>query len=299
MQSDRRCRGRLAASGHGGGVVGSEALAAGKVTRHELQRWHRRIYPDVYLPRTCPVSLRERTVGAWLWSRRRAVVAGVAASALHGAPYVNDDVPIELVWRNGRPPAGLIVRNDTLAAGEVTRAVGLPVTSIPRTAFDLGRLLPRNEAVARLDALMWSRSFKIPDVMKLGERHPRAIGMDRLRVALALVDGGAASPKETWLRLAVIDAGYPPPRTQIPVCDRAGLIGWVDMGYEDLRIAFEYDGDHHRKDRTQYVKDQRKLRRLEAVGWIVIRVIAEDRAADVIRRLDEVLRRRGPTKLVG
>jgi hypothetical protein len=280
-------------------VIGSEALAAGTLTRHELQRWHRRIYPDVYLPKTCPATLRERTVGAWLWSRRRAVVAGVAASALLGAPYVDDDVPIELVWPNGRPPHGLTVRNDKLAPGEVTRAVGLPVTSVERTAFDLGRLLPRDAAVRRLDALMWSRKFVPHKVLRLAEIHPRATGLGQLRRVLPLVDGGAASPKETWLRLAVIDAGYPAPTTQLPVCDRRGLIGWVDMGYAELQIALEYDGDHHRRDRGQYVKDQRRLRRLEAAGWIVIRVIAEDTAADVIRRLERALRRRARMQLAG
>lgn len=279
--------------------IGTEALAAGTRTRHDLQRWHRRIYPDVYLPTGCPADLRERTVGAWLWSRRRAVIAGVAASALLGAPYVDDDIPIELVWRNGRPPDGLIVRNDTLAAGEVVRAVGLPVTSIERTAFDLGRLLSRNQAIMRLDALMWSRKFDIGTVLRLTELHPRATGVKRLKSVLPLVDGGAASPKETWLRLAVIDAGFPTPTTQIPVHDRRGLIGWLDMGYEELRIALEYDGDHHRRDRRQYVKDQRRLRRLEAAGWIVIRVIAEDSVADVVRRLDCALRRRGRQKLAG
>jgi Protein of unknown function (DUF559) len=202
-------------------------------------------------------------------------------------------MPIELIWRNGRPPKGLIVRNDNLADDEVTHAVRLPVTTIARTAFDLGRLLARDEAVARLDALMWSRSFEVEDVMELVKRHPRAPGLNQLRSALPLVDGGAASPRETWLRLAVIDAGYRAPTTQIPVVDERGLVGLVDMGWKDLRIALEYDGDHHRKDGRQYVKDQRRLRRLEAAGWIVIRVIAEDSVSDVLRRLDKALWQRG------
>jgi hypothetical protein len=273
--------------------IGSEALSSGVLTRHELQRWYRRIYPDVYIARGQPLTLRDRTIGAWLWSRRRAVVTGVAASALHGAPWVDDDIPIELVWRNGRPPPGLMVRNDTLAAGEVTHAVRLPVTTIARTAFDLGRLLPRDEAITRLDALMWSRSFKVDEVMQLAQRYPRAKGLTKLKLALPLVDGGAASPKETWLRLLVIDAGYRAPTTQIPVVDQRGLVGRVDMGWEDLLIALEYDGDHHRKDRKQYVKDQRRLRRLEAAGWIVIRVIAEDSVSDVLNRLENALWQRG------
>jgi hypothetical protein len=35
----------------------------------------------------------------------------------------------------------------------------LPVTSVARTAFDLGRHLPRGQALARLDALMRAAPF--------------------------------------------------------------------------------------------------------------------------------------------
>jgi very-short-patch-repair endonuclease len=58
-------------------------------------------------------------------------------------------------------------------------------------------------------------------------------------------------------------------------------------------VAVEYDGDHHRTDRRQYARDQRRLRRLEELGWIVIRVIAEDKPEDVLRRVRAALRRRG------
>ena len=39
------------------------------------------------------------------------------------------------------------------------------------------------------------------------------------------------------------------------------------MGWRDFMVAVEYDGDHHRKDRRQYVKDIARLRMLEALGW--------------------------------
>ncbi len=37
------------------------------------------------------------------------------------------------------------------------------------------------------------------------------------------MDAGAQSPKETWLRLLLIDAGFPRPQTQIPVFDNGIL----------------------------------------------------------------------------
>jgi hypothetical protein len=189
--------------------------------------------------------------------------------------------------RQTKPPEGLIVRNDTLAADEVDRFGRLPVTNCGRTAFDLGRRLSRDDAVARLDALMWARRFRVDDVWSLAERYPRARGLKGLRVALPLIDAGAASPKETWLRLLLIDNGFPPPPTQIPVFDREGLIGVSDMGWPELKIVVEYDGDYHRTNRRRYVMDQRKLRRLAAMGWIVIRVIAEDEEADILARVGQ------------
>ena len=59
----------------------------------------------------------------------------------------------------------------------------------------------------------------------------------------------------------------------------------------DLRVA--PDGDHHRSNRRQYVRDQQRLRKLEAMGWIIIRVIAEDAPEDIARRIRDALIRRG------
>ncbi|BBY42748.1 hypothetical protein MCEL_10430 [Mycolicibacterium celeriflavum] len=194
--------------------IGSEAIAAAKLTEYQLRRWYRPIFRDVYVPKEAAPTLRDRTIGAWLWSRRRAVIAGVAASALHGAAWVDADVPIELVFRNSRRHSGLIVRHEALAEDEITRVAGIPVTTRARTAFDLGRHLERGEAVARLDALMRSRVFSIEEVLLLAKRHRSARQVRQLRELLPLVDGGGASPQESRLWLLFIDAGLPRPTTQ-------------------------------------------------------------------------------------
>src|ERR1700749_2861316 len=131
--------------------IGSEAIANADVTGHELQRWYQPISPGGAFAKGQQLSLRDRTEGAWLWSRRRAIVAGVAASALHGAQWVDADIPIELVWSSTRPPRGGVAREQLLAGDEVPRVAGLPVTTPVRTAYDLSRHLPRGRAVARLD----------------------------------------------------------------------------------------------------------------------------------------------------
>ncbi len=228
-----------------------------------------------------------------MWSRRRAIAAGVAASALHGARWVDADIPIELIWSNTRPPRGIIAREQLLADDEVTRVAGLPVTTPARTAYDLGRYLPRAQAVSRLDALMRATPFSEKDVLLLAKRYPAARGVRRMRSALHLVDGGAASPKETWLRLLLIDAGLPSPTTQIPVVDGYRALAMLDMGWREFGVAVEYDGDHHRSERRQYVKDQWRLRKLAKMGWIIIRVIAEDDPGDVVERATRALLARG------
>lgn len=272
--------------------IGSEAVAHGRLTKSDLRR-HRALFRDVYVPKLHQPSLRDRTAGAWLWSRRRAIVAGLAASALHGARWVDPDIAIELIAPNARPHSGLVVRNETLADDEVTHVARLPVTVPARTAYDLGRHLPRRQAVARLDALMHATPFSVEDVLLLAKRYPGARGLRRLRSALPYVDGGAASPKETWLRLLLIDAGLPAPTTQIPVLDGYRPIALLDMGWEEFKVAAEYDGDQHRSDRRQYVKDIRRHELVDELGWHVVRVVAEDRPRDVIDRVYSALVRRG------
>jgi len=274
--------------------IGSEALAQGRLTEHELRCWHRPIFRDVYVSKTHEPTLRDRIEGAWLRSGRHGVIAGVAASALHHAEWVDRDIPIELVWSNTRPPRGLIARDETLRDDEIAHAGRLPVTTPARTAYDLARHLPRGQALARLDALARATPFSAEDVLLIAKHHKGARGLRKLRAVLPLVDAGAASPKETWLRLLLIDAGLPTPTTQIPVCDRSYWpFAWLDMGWEEYKVSTEYDGDHHRKDRPQYVRDHKRQRRLQALGWLNIRVINEDDRNDVIARVREALHARG------
>lgn len=274
--------------------LGAEAVATGRVTRHELKRWYQPVYRGVYVSKGADVSLCDRAAAAWLASGRRGVIAGVAASALHHASWVDPAHPIELVGVKCRPQPGLVARRERIGDDEVARAAGLPVTTRVRTAFDLGRHLNRIEALTRLDALMWTQRFSVDAVGDLIDRYPHARGVRQLRELLPLVDGGADSPTESRTRLWLIDAGMPRPQTQIPVYRGAGPpVAFLDMGWEDFKVAVEYDGDHHRKDRRQYVKDIRRLRMLEEMGWIIIRVIAEERPAEWLARVQAALISRG------
>ncbi|MGV9803020.1 hypothetical protein ACWDTP_33700 [Mycobacterium sp. NPDC003449] len=273
--------------------VGSEAVARGELTRGRLRSAYRPMFPDIYQARTAQPSLYASTAGAWLWSGRQAVVTGRAAAALHGAQYVDADSPIELVWQNNRPPRGIVTHRSRIGDDEVIRIDGMSVASVERTALDLGRYLPRGQAVRHLDALARATGLTDDQVGPLAERYRSSRGVRRARQALALMDPGAQSPRETWLRLLVMDAGYPRPLTQIPVFEPDGFpFAYLDMGWEHLMIGLEYDGKQHQTDRARYVWDERRLRRIQSRGWLHVRVIKEDRPRDILQRLREAWARR-------
>lgn len=200
-------------------ILGGEAVRAGVVTRHELARWYTPLFRGVFIGKSVEPSLRDRAIGAWLATGRKGTIAGLAAAALHGAPWIDADVAIEVAGVTNRSQAGLVTRTDALSDDEVVLRSGLPVTSRVRTAFDLGRLLDRGDALARLDGLMWNQHFEIDEVVRLADRRPRLRGIPQLRELLPLVDGGAASLRESMQRLWLLDYGFPRPQTQIPVSE--------------------------------------------------------------------------------
>ena len=267
-------------------LIGSEALAAGKLTRYELRKFYRRLHPDIYAPKWTDLTLEDRIAAAWLWSRRCGVVCGLAASALHGAKWVDTDVPIEIALPNRRAPAGVIARNTVLSDDEVINRGTMKITTVERTAFDLARSGGVRQAVARLDALAAATHYKDADVQELARRHPRAREIRRLDAVLDLADAGAESPQESRVRLLLMDNGFPRPATQIPVPGPDGLPRYyLDMGWQDIMVAVEYDGEHHRKDTPSYRRDIVRLEYIQSIGWIVVRVVAGNRPREVVERV--------------
>jgi hypothetical protein len=274
----------------GGPFVGSEAIAAGLLTRGQLAARYTRVFRDVYVDPDTQVTAALRAKAGWLWAKRQGVVAGFAAAALHGSKWVGDTTTVELFHENRHRLPGLRTRGDRIGEDEIVIVDGVPVSSPTRTALDLGCWYPTTSGVAAIDALARATDIKAADVELLAQRYPGRRGIARARLAISLFDRGAQSPKETWLRLVLVQAGLPRPQTQIPVFDEFGsAIAYLDMGWEDVKVAVEYDGDHHRSDRSQYNWDIRRSERLQHQGWILIRVVAGDRPADIVRRVRTAL----------
>ncbi|HZC89852.1 MAG TPA: DUF559 domain-containing protein [Mycobacterium sp.] len=273
--------------------VGSEAVARGDVIESALRTRYVKLFRDVYISPGAELTPRVRAEAGWLWSRRRGIIAGLSAAALHGAKWVDERAPLEILHTNRNPNRGLLVRGDRISEDEFELLEGIPVTNVARTALDLGCWYPTGDAVAAIDALVRTVELTMADFQMLTERYPGRRGISRARKALELADGGAQSPKETWLRLLLIRAGLPRPLTQIPVRDEFGdTIAYLDMGWEDVKVAVEYDGEQHRNERAQYRWDIRRLEMLQRLGWVVVRVVAGDRPAEIVARVRAALARR-------
>lgn len=73
--------------------VGSEAVANGQLKKYQLRAGYVAVFPDVYVPKCTELSPRTARDGGWLWSHRLGVIAGLTASALPGAKWVDDSEP--------------------------------------------------------------------------------------------------------------------------------------------------------------------------------------------------------------
>ncbi|MGA5463041.1 hypothetical protein [Mycobacterium sp. NPDC050041] len=279
-------------------IVGAEAIAARVIPERTLRRRYLQLYPGVYVPTGSEPSARERAEAAWLWSKRRGVVAGLSAAAMLGTKWIDGRQPAELVHDNRKTPPMLIVRSDVLLDDERVEVDRMAVTSPARTAFDIGRhTIHRVQAVQRLDALAAATRLDPAAVEGLAAAHPGVRGLRRLRAVLPLVDGGAESPQGTVARLALVDAGLPAPRTQVNVFDEWGtFVARLDLAYERVKVGIEYDGPQHWTDPAVRQRDIDKQFDLTALGWNVIRVsrdLLRYRRATYVLRVEEALRARG------
>lgn len=228
-------------------------------------------------------ALHDRCAAHQLTLPAGAAFSGVTAAVLLGLPLPRwaaamPDIDVT-VPRGARAPRrrSVIAHQRTLMAEDVTTLRGLAVTSPVRTFLDLAVVLPLGDLVVVGDRIVARRALLAPMTSLQGAvQRSAGRGVRAAREALLLVDDGSESPKETELRLLLQRAGIGPLATNATVRDAYGrFVARVDLALVDLRIAVEYEGDHHR-DPTQWRRDLARRRRLEALGWIYVPVTQAD-----------------------
>jgi very-short-patch-repair endonuclease len=204
-----------------------------------------------------------RRTAAWLW--------GLDVLPPGSTQY---DWRIELLVPPGTEldHPGCEVIEAELPPDHVVERSGIPLTTLPRTALDCARWLPRREAVAALDQFV-RRGVNPDDLATMAAGLAQYRRSKRVQSALDLTDPGAESPAESWTRVTIVDAGFPRPRTQIPVMGPHGDWIYVDLGYADLRVGLEYDGERHHSGPLARAHDEHRRRWLaDQMDWHVIPV---------------------------
>jgi very-short-patch-repair endonuclease len=267
--------------------IGSAAVHSGELTRSGLARHHRAVFRNVYLANDIELTAAIKAEAAWMATG--GVLGGMSAAAVFGTKWIDPAAPAEIVRPDRHAPKGIVVHSWALGSGETCLIAGVDATTPARTAFDIGRTRPADQAIPVIDALMNATRFSPVEVAAVAASHPGARGVRRILGLLEFVDGGAESPQETRVRLILVRGGLPRPETQIAFKD---LRIRVDMGWRKWKVAVEYDGVQHWSDSRQRSWDIDRLALLEAAGWAVIRVSSE------MLRWPEVLVERVRAKLI-
>ena len=154
---------------------------------------------------------------------------------------------------------------------DVVTLNGLRVTTPLRTALDLGCCLRRREAYAVLNAIARAHGLSRDDYLRALGRYRRRRGVLQLRELTLLVDPRIESERESWVFLAICDAGLPLPEPQFWI-DVDGVPTFrLDFAYPRLRVCVEYDGvEGHERTPEQAEHDEARRRWLRDHGWTVI-----------------------------
>lgn len=213
-----------------------------------------------------------------------AFVSGPTAALLLGAPLpwrLERAESIEItVPSGGRAPHahGVQGRSRSVLPGDVRVHRGLRVSSPARLWCELSRVLDLPDLVAVGDHLIHHRS-PFTDSLTLTVRAGAGDRIGRRAVmaeALPLLDPRAESRPESRLRVVLTKAGLPTPRiNHVLVATDGGGGMRTDFAYPELKLAIEYQGDYHRTS-AQWRSDMTRRMRLEAMGWYVLEINADD-----------------------
>jgi very-short-patch-repair endonuclease len=247
------------------------------VSRAQLlgESW-RRLGRGFYAWREIAEALMTRLIAVKLRLPGAAVFTGPTAAWLHGLD-IEPCSPIEAAVPSTSSTSrlvGVVVRRYSIPAADTSIRRGLRVTSAVRTIADLACRLPLADGVALLDSALHGRLVTGGRLRDWAGTHMGYRGVRCLKRALELSDPAAESVMETRLRLLLVLAGLPHPRSQVSLRDDFGLfLARPDLYYPDARLAIEYDGATHRES---LAADNRRQNRLIDAGYRLLRFTAGD-----------------------
>ena len=224
------------------------------------------------------------------------VFCNVSAATIWGYPRWLPSGDVHIIQRyraSGHAAADIVRHRVPLGKADVAMCDGLPVTSQARTVVDCALAMHPLEALVIADAAL-RLGLHLADIWECLNERGRVRGVRRAQVTLALADGGADSPWETWLRYLVIRAGLPRPVTQFRVDTRLGA-RFIDIAWPEYGVLVEFDGkvkyrdgafgNRYDADEARFQEKRRADAIQEACGRTPLRITAWDRPGEIIRRI--------------
>lgn len=200
----------------------------------------------------------------------RAALSHVAAGA-HWSLRPADPANVDITAPSGlKTRPGLRFHRAHLPPDEITIHAGIPITTVPRTLFDLAAVLSQRQLERAINEAEVLRLWDELSLDQLLHRYPRHKGSRAVRAALHQRRAGATVTKseleEMFLRL-VDDAGLPRPEINVHV---EGFE--VDAVWRGARLVVELDGRDTHGTAASFERDRERDRVLVVAAWRPVRI---------------------------
>jgi very-short-patch-repair endonuclease len=241
-------------------------LGAGRL--HEIQR-------GVYAPGRRLLTREGRWMAAVLASGPEAVLSHWSAATLWMIrPNSRERIDVTNP-RKSRSWNGIRRHHKALPADEVMIEEGIPVTSVPRTIFDLAATEPVDTVSAMLREAEYRQSHDRLSLWDLVARYPRRRGVRRVRVVLERLEeepeGRTRSPLEERFAPFLRRHRLPIPRFNDWI-SVAGKRYQVDCRWPGTDQVVELDGWDGHSSRSAFRGDRVRDRTLRVAGYSVTRL---------------------------
>jgi len=289
------------------GVVSRQQLLGLGLGEDAIDGWIRRarlhrLHSGVYAVGHSVVSKEGRWIAAVLASGAEAVLSHRAAAALWGIRSpVGGPVDVTVPHRS-RSSAQIRRHLAVLPADEVTTRDGIPVTTVPRTIFDLATVTPEHGVEAALresEYLELHDPLSLPDLL---DRYPGRRGSRKVRACLARraeTPGRIRSPLEE--RFVPFLRRHRLPIPQLNAWIHLGARSFqVDCLWEGPKQIVELDGYRSHGTKAAFRSDRARDRILRVAGYGVTRIAwaqLDDEPAAIAADLRSLLGLAHPARL--
>jgi very-short-patch-repair endonuclease len=220
----------------------------------------------------------------------RGAVLSHRAGAAHWEIATWSGIPEVSTARKAPSREGIRVHHTRLPTDEITIHRGIPITTVPRTLFDLAPHVPERLLERAINEAEVRRLWDELSLDSLLNRYPRHPGNRAVRAALRKRRQGATVTKseleERFLRL-VDEAGLPRPEVNVLV---EGFE--VDALWRPQRVVVELDARSTHGTAAAFERDRERDRALQVANWRTIRITARqlaDNASPLVPDLNRLL----------